>query len=82
MCLYNYQQRLACENSTQVSFPSNSLLALICSRIKEVSPDAIHNSSTSISTTLSHRKDESGCHRGRLRIYTNDTHLMHVMWSS
>jgi hypothetical protein len=82
MYLYNHQRRLACENSTQVSFPSNSLLALICCRIKEVSLDTIYNSSTSISTTLSHRKDKSGCYRGRLRIYANDTRLMHVMWSS
>jgi hypothetical protein len=44
-----------------------------CRRIKETSTDAIHNSSTSTSTTLSQRKDESGCYYGHLRIYTNDT---------
>jgi ribosomal protein L36 len=45
--------------------------------------------STSTSTTPSHRKDEFVRHRGRLRIYTNDTRhsvlvrrTTHVMLSS
>jgi hypothetical protein len=60
-----------------------------CRRIKEASPDAIHNSSTSTSITLSHRKDESKRYYGRLRIYTNDTRHSALarrtaiaMWSS